>query len=62
MIKECYTVGGKKITAYIPNKTSYEALENLYDCCNELFSEDCFYTTEEVKELKKNKNNIFLER
>lgn len=62
MIKQCYTVAGKEVTAYIPKNTSYTALENLYDVCNELFADysECFYTSEEVFRLKKDKNNIFL--
>lgn len=51
----------------LTNKTlclSYdrERLEKIYDVCNRLFKdkEECFYTSEEVKELKKNKENIFL--
>lgn len=62
MEKKAYLAGGKEITAYIPRNTSYTALENLYDCCNDLFSTDesCFYSKDEVKALKKDKNNIFL--
>lgn len=64
MEKISYLVGGKKITAYIPKRTSYEALENLYDCCNEIFSEyeECFYTSNEVLELKKDSSNVFLRK
>lgn len=65
MIKTAYTIGNREITAYIPSKTSYEALINLYDCCNELFFADnpqCFYTSNEVLQLKKDKNNKFLKK
>lgn len=39
-----------------------ESLMNLYDVCNEIFEkyEDCFYTKEEVKDLKKDEKNKFL--
>lgn len=38
-----------------------ETLKNLYDVCNELFKDKkYFYTSEEVKRLKKDKTNIFL--
>ena len=62
MEKTVYLVGGnKEVTAYIPKNTSYIDLENLYDVCNELFDyDDCFYTSKEVRKLKKDKNNIFL--
>lgn len=34
----------------------------IYELCNRLFQEkdECFYTKDEVKELKKDKKNIFL--
>lgn len=62
MIKRCYTVGNKEITAYIPKNTSYSDLETLYDVCNELFDESCFYTKEEVLRLKKDSMNVFLRK
>ncbi len=38
-----------------------ENLKAVYDVCNKLFQdEELFYTTEQVKELKKDKKNIFL--
>lgn len=39
-----------------------ENLMNLYDVCNEIFKkyDDCFYTKEEVNELKKDEKNKFL--
>ena len=65
MEKVVYLLGGKEITAYIPSKPSYEALENLYDCCNDLFLgrySDCFYSKSEVKELKEDSRNVFLRK
>ena len=64
MKKTVYLVGGnKEVTAYIPKNTSYTALENLYDVCNELFDyDDCFYTSEEVLKLKKDSRNMFLRK
>lgn len=51
----------------LTNKTLCLAYDNkrlkiIYELCNRLFQEkdECFYTKEEVKELKKDKNNIFL--
>ena len=39
-----------------------ERLKKIYEVCNRLFKDkdDCFYTSEEVKELKKDKENMFL--
>lgn len=63
MEKTVYLVGGnKEITAYIPKNTSYIDLENLYDVCNELFDDDCFYTSTEVRKLKKDRSNKFLRK
>lgn len=66
MIRERYTVGHKVIEVYIPKQPSYAALENLYDVCNELFMEDCysdcFYTKDDVANLKKDSANTFLRR
>lgn len=62
MIKQCYTLGKKEVVAYIPKNTSYIELENLYDICNELFDEDCFYTHKEVLKLMKDRNNNFLKK
>ncbi len=49
-----------KIT--IINKPVNKAnLKLIYDTCNRIFkNEDCFYTKEQVIELKKDKSNIFL--
>lgn len=62
MKKVAYLVGEKEVTAYIPRNTSYSALENLYDVCNELFEDDCFYSKEEVLKLKKDSSNVFLRK
>lgn len=63
MEKTVYLVGGnKEVTAYIPKNTNYSVLENLYDVCNELFDDDCFYTQEEVLKLKKDSSNAFLRK
>lgn len=37
-------------------------LEKIYEVCNRLFKdkEECFYTKEEVKELKKDSKNNFI--
>lgn len=39
-----------------------EKLKIIYDVCNKVFrdNEDVFYTKEQVKELKKDKSNIFI--
>ena len=38
-----------------------ENLKAVYDICNKLFNDEkLFYTSEQVKELKKNKSNIWL--
>lgn len=39
-----------------------ERLQKIYDVCNKLFKnkDECFYTSKEVEELKKDKENIFL--
>lgn len=39
-----------------------EKLRSIYDVCNKVFrdNEEVFYTKEQVKELKKDKSNIFL--
>lgn len=64
MKKVAYTVGGKKIDAYIPDEVNSQDLEQLYDIMNDLFEDDpsCFYTSEKLSELKKDKNNIFLKK
>ena len=38
-----------------------ENLKAVYDVCNKIFkTDDLFYTTQQVKEFKKDKRNIFL--
>ena len=38
-----------------------DVLEEIYEVCNEIFKDDSlFYTKEELNELKKNKENIFI--
>lgn len=44
-----------------PVAPSKEALKNVYDVINKIFNSNSFYySSEELKELKKNKDNIFL--
>jgi hypothetical protein len=45
----------------VSNTPTKDTLKQLYDVCNEIFKdESLFYTSEEVKELKKDTNNIFI--
>ena len=39
-----------------------DRLKKIYDVCNKLFKnkDECFYTSKEVEQLKKDKENIFL--
>jgi hypothetical protein len=38
-----------------------DTLKAIYDVCNEIFKEkELFYTSDEVKDLKQNKENIFI--
>ena len=39
-----------------------EILEEIYNVCNEIFKkyDECFYTTEEINNLKEDKSNVFL--
>lgn len=47
-----------KIVSSTPNN---ETLKTIYDVCNNIFKDEkLFYTTEQVKELKKEKENIFI--
>jgi hypothetical protein len=47
-----------KVTRQVPNTA---VLTNLYDFINATFQDsDLFYNSDEVEELKKNPNNIFL--
>ena len=43
-------------------KEEKEILEEIYNVCNEIFQkyDECFYSPEEVKELKKDDKNKFL--
>ena len=44
-----------------PDRPKKEDLKRLYDICNEIFKKkECFYTKEEVEELKANKENRFI--
>lgn len=46
---------------YRPEMPKREDLKKLYDVCNKIFSKsECFYTKEETKKLKEDKNNKFL--
>lgn len=45
----------------IPTTPTANDLRKLYDVCNEIFKdESLFYTSDEVKDLKKDKENIFI--
>ena len=45
----------------VSNTPTKETLKQLYDVCNEIFKDETlFYTSEEVKELKKDTTNIFI--
>lgn len=47
-----------KIISSVPTK---EVLTNIYDVCNKIHKDSkYFYTSEEVRKLKKNSNNIFI--
>ena len=48
---------------YRAEKPKKEDLKRLYDVCNKIFNKkECFYTKEEVKKLKEDKNNKFLQK
>ena len=48
---------------YRPEIPKREDLKMLYDICNKLFNKkECFYTKEEVKKLKEDKENKFLQK
>lgn len=63
VIKTIYTIDGEIVDVIVPDEVEYKSLEKLYDICNELFKEypDCFYTNEELKRLKRDPSNKFLE-
>lgn len=45
----------------ISSKPTKKVLKNIYDVCNEIFKDkELFYTSDEVKKLKQNKENIFI--
>ena len=49
-----------KITV-IRNEPTKEVLQNIYDVLNRnIKNPKCFYTSEEVKQLKKDKSNVWL--
>lgn len=60
--KREYEIDGKIVEAYVPNQIEYRELEIFYDTCNELFksSPECFYTTEQLNQLKKDPANKFI--
>lgn len=40
---------------------SVDALKRIYDVCNEIFEDkELFYTSDEVKKLKQDKENVFI--
>lgn len=42
-----------------PDKPKKEDLKTLYDICNEIFkNKECFYTKEEFKKIKKEKEEL----
>lgn len=61
--RQIYNINGKNVIAYIPTEIKYQDLKTVYDLCNQFFAGDqFFYTKEQVKELKKDTNNIFLNK
>lgn len=45
----------------VSSKPTANTLKNIYDVCNEIFKDkELFYTSEEVKKLKQNKENVFI--
>ena len=60
-----FKIGNTEIKVIYPVLTNEECqrrLTHLYDVCNEIFKdkEECFYTSKEVEQLRKNKKNIFI--
>lgn len=52
---------GNTTIEFIETKPSKENLKRLYDFCNRNFqNEDVFYTSNEIKKLKKDKTNFFI--
>lgn len=51
----------KEIVSHSPKKINKDNLIYVYDVFNKIFqNKDVFYTTEEVKKLKKDKSNVFI--
>lgn len=49
------------IKIFKPKSFDKDNLRNVYDVCNKIFKDkECFYTSEEIKVLKKDKSNIFV--
>lgn len=47
----------------IRSEAKANTLENLFDVCNRIFTDDnCFYTKEELEQEKQNTNNIFIRK
>jgi len=54
-------IGNTQINFINPPEQSKESLKKLYDTCNKIFKEEkYFYSKEQIKSLKRNKNNIWL--
>lgn len=55
-------INGIENTIHTPNEPQPKALEHLYDICNKLFKDksNCFYTHDEVEQMRKDKTKIFL--
>lgn len=61
MNESVLTINNTRIVVTRPKRANKSELERVYNICNKLFKEDeCFYSSEEVKELKKDSTNIFL--
>lgn len=46
---------------YLKQEEKKNNLRNFYDACNKVFmNDDVFFSSEEIKELKKDKRNVFL--
>lgn len=54
-------IGNTEINFINPPEQSRQSLKKLYDTCNKIFKEDkFFYSKDEIKKLKQDKNNIWL--
>lgn len=50
-----------KITIHSPEIPRKENLKKVYDVMNKIFNDEkLFYSSDEVKQLKSDKNNVFL--